>query len=221
MGFYTADLYRILLSDHNENFSKYNKKKVTDYGFKVHIWLSKWKRLVISDLRLPWLCSFPQTHHIINVSLRYRFIRDIMSSGAFGVHLRPMPIRHLTAEQESCLNNENLLASFIVWDIILRRCKKQKEMNGDKKIHVPCEDGGRSPPGEVEQRCVTAAHIEQSFIKCLSVDGLTHRMAHTVPLFPKKKQPLHALPSLSQWRRPKMSRSVVFVWVCVCERETE
>ena len=31
--FYTAHLYLIPLSDHNDNFSKYNKKMVTDYGF--------------------------------------------------------------------------------------------------------------------------------------------------------------------------------------------
>ena len=31
----TADLYLILLSDHNDNFSKYNKTIVTDYNFKI------------------------------------------------------------------------------------------------------------------------------------------------------------------------------------------
>ena len=37
VDFYTADLYLILLSDHNDNFSKYNKKKiVTDYSFNVN-----------------------------------------------------------------------------------------------------------------------------------------------------------------------------------------
>ena len=34
MDFYTADLYLILLSDHNDNLNKYNQKKVTDYSFK-------------------------------------------------------------------------------------------------------------------------------------------------------------------------------------------
>ena len=37
MDFYTADLYLILLSDHNDNFSKYNKKIVTGYSFKEMI----------------------------------------------------------------------------------------------------------------------------------------------------------------------------------------
>ena len=37
MYFYTADLLLILLSDHYDNFSKYNKKIVTDYSFnEVH-----------------------------------------------------------------------------------------------------------------------------------------------------------------------------------------
>ena len=31
--FYSADLYLILLSDHNDNFSIYNEKMVTDYSF--------------------------------------------------------------------------------------------------------------------------------------------------------------------------------------------
>ena len=30
---YTADLFLILLLDHNDNFSKCNKKIVTDYSF--------------------------------------------------------------------------------------------------------------------------------------------------------------------------------------------
>ena len=34
VGFYTADLYLILLLDHNDSFSKYNKIIVTDYSFK-------------------------------------------------------------------------------------------------------------------------------------------------------------------------------------------
>ena len=34
MDFYTADRYLILLSDHNDNFSKYNQKIVTNYSFK-------------------------------------------------------------------------------------------------------------------------------------------------------------------------------------------
>ena len=34
MDFYTADLYLILLSDHKDSFSKYNKTIVTDYSFK-------------------------------------------------------------------------------------------------------------------------------------------------------------------------------------------
>ena len=34
VDFYTADLYLILLSDHNYSFSKDNKKIVTDYSFK-------------------------------------------------------------------------------------------------------------------------------------------------------------------------------------------
>ena len=33
-GFLHSQLYLILLSDHNNNFSKYNQKKVTDYSFK-------------------------------------------------------------------------------------------------------------------------------------------------------------------------------------------
>ena len=38
VDFYTADLYLILLSDHNDNFSKYNKKIVSDYSYKGTIW---------------------------------------------------------------------------------------------------------------------------------------------------------------------------------------
>ena len=34
LDLYTADLYLILLSDHNDSFSKYNQKIVTDYSFK-------------------------------------------------------------------------------------------------------------------------------------------------------------------------------------------
>ena len=34
VDFYTADLYLILLSDHNDNFSKYNQNIVTEYSFK-------------------------------------------------------------------------------------------------------------------------------------------------------------------------------------------
>ena len=34
VGFYTADLHFILLSDHNDNFNKYNQKIVTDSNFK-------------------------------------------------------------------------------------------------------------------------------------------------------------------------------------------
>ena len=34
MDFYTADLYYILMSDHDDNFCKYNKTIVTDYSFK-------------------------------------------------------------------------------------------------------------------------------------------------------------------------------------------
>ena len=37
VDFYTADL--ILLSDHNDNFSKYNKKIVTDYNINRHFFL--------------------------------------------------------------------------------------------------------------------------------------------------------------------------------------
>ena len=33
VDFYTADLYLILLSDHNDNFSKYNQKIVSHYSF--------------------------------------------------------------------------------------------------------------------------------------------------------------------------------------------
>ena len=39
MDFYTAVLYLILLSDHNDNFRKYNPKIVTDYSFKDGIFL--------------------------------------------------------------------------------------------------------------------------------------------------------------------------------------
>ena len=35
VDYYTADLYLVLLSDHNDNFSKYNQKRVTDYSFKA------------------------------------------------------------------------------------------------------------------------------------------------------------------------------------------
>ena len=31
----TADLHLILLSDHNDNFSKYDQEMVTDYSFKI------------------------------------------------------------------------------------------------------------------------------------------------------------------------------------------
>ena len=37
MDFYTADLHLILLSDHNGNFSKYNKNIVTEYSFKASL----------------------------------------------------------------------------------------------------------------------------------------------------------------------------------------
>ena len=33
----SADLYLILLSDHNDNFSKYNKRIVTDYSLKLSL----------------------------------------------------------------------------------------------------------------------------------------------------------------------------------------
>ena len=37
MDFYTADLYLILLSDHNDNFSKQIKNMVTEYSFKASL----------------------------------------------------------------------------------------------------------------------------------------------------------------------------------------
>ena len=46
VDFYTAVLYLILLSDHDDNFSKYNKKIVTDYSFKTELFTFGQTRLV-------------------------------------------------------------------------------------------------------------------------------------------------------------------------------
>ena len=35
VDFYTAELYLILLSDHEDSFSKYNQKRITDYSFNT------------------------------------------------------------------------------------------------------------------------------------------------------------------------------------------
>ena len=47
MDFYTAGLYFILLSDHNDIFSKYNKRIVTDYSLSKKRAVSRLKSLLM------------------------------------------------------------------------------------------------------------------------------------------------------------------------------
>ena len=72
VDFYTTDLYLILLSDHNDSFSKYNQKLVTDYSFKCSIlvvlfWFySIFLCHCLNSEHSELKCSTPYCHYSVN-----------------------------------------------------------------------------------------------------------------------------------------------------------
>ena len=70
VDFCTADLYFILVSDHNDNFSKYNKNKVTEYSFKISLFIQfiqSWKQSL-------FICIITEICKLQTVPLNYRLL---------------------------------------------------------------------------------------------------------------------------------------------------